>query len=464
MDNKVTGKGAIVGALGNEGGFMIVLSLLILFSLTVLGLTSMFNATIQTKIAGNENFASQALYAADAGLNQALTQLNTNVITISSSDYSDPDWCHPPDSSPDVKTEGDGDYTVVDLSENRTLYRWYMHFKTDTQDQDGDSNTTELVYFNNAFGYPSSLFSGAAGDEGYPVIEVRSEGFVLAVNDRIAERRLGLELGRNQFNVEAQGSLTSNSSVDVTGNIDVSGMNHDLEGNLGGSCGADMPGIFVENGKTVSISGSGSIDGSPPSLENDGSVVLPATPWDVLGIDQSDIATYFDIIDADASGYSLSDLSGNVLVRNIIPPNDLSITSNLTLGGILIVHNDNFHPATWNASNPSSPDYSPNPGDPYYDDYVVEADSSVPASYDSSYAPAEFTFSGTGTYQGVIIADSVVKLSGNPTIIGAIISLGPLGIQNMGTGNADIFYSCEAITQFTTRGYSTKLVWHQLYD
>jgi hypothetical protein len=438
------GKGVL---LGNEGGFVLVLSLVIFFTLTLLGLTSLMNSNIEIQISGNENAGNLSLYSAEAGLNHALTLLNTNPGII---DYSNVNtwYYYYPDNDSDTTSFDNIDHDL----DNDSRYRWSMHFKQDTEDLDSDSDTDERVYFNQHFGYGSSLY--ANDGEGWPVIEVISEG--RWGTNSPSERRLALELGRNKLNVAVEGSLTARSDVEISGNITVDGHNHDINGNLGGSCGTDMPGVYVDVGKTVTTTGSGDAQGDPPIVVNDGSNDMPKTPEGVLGVDVADLFSLFTRIDAAASGYNLDMLNGDIWVHNIPYGTVMQINANSNVGGILMVHNDNFHPDVWDVSNPASPSY-----DTSHADYNPMADPSD-AAFDDSYSPAEFQVNGNATFKGVIIADKVIRMNGNATIIGAVVSLDSLGVHNVGLGSAEILYSCEAITQFTDRGYATKLVWRRL--
>lgn len=483
-------------ARGEEGGFVIVLSLLVLFALTLLGIASIMSSSIEAKISTNENFANQALYAADAGLAHALTALNDGTIPGLPNDeedpfYDNPIWSWPADSDSDLatKSEASGDYVVqalrtpADPSVVGTVpatlrYRWYMNFKKDLEDLDGDGDTAEYVLYNQHFHYPQSQFSA----DGYPVIEVVSEGYVrgytvsaagavISVEDK-AERRLALELGRNTFDVTVEGALTARSNVELSGNITLDGRNHDLYGNLGGSCGSDMPDVFVDVGKTVTAGVAARDEDNNPIVGtvNDGSKDIKRTPWGVLGIGQETVdppqtsppvafLNQFTKTVLATNTYDLP-LSGNHWVTGVradgAPIANMNVHFNGTAGGILIVHNEHFHPDVWEVSNPASPAY-----DTSSSKYHAEADSSQ-AAFDPSWAPAQFTLQSNDTFIGVIIADTVIKLSGSPTIIGAIISLSTLGVQNTGAGNPRVVYSCEAIQQATTQGYATKLLWRKL--
>ena len=113
--------------------------------------------------------------------------------------------------------------------------------------------------------------------------------------------------------------------------------------------------------------------------------------------------------------------------------------------GILVIHNENFDPDQWEACAGT---YCT---DDLNGDGVLD------------HAPAVFDMNGNVTWTGVVIADQVVQVNGNPVIRGGILSLASGGVINTSiTGNIDIEFSCEAITGATNQGYKTRLAWHRL--
>ncbi len=224
-------------------------------------------------------------------------------------------------------------------------------------------------------------------------------------------------------------------------------------------------------------------EGGLVTTTNDGSVTMPRYPWDVLGIDQAGFESYFEMEIPTGNSYDLpatgnhwvagmKDTDADGVLEPITAAAGLNIDMDSNTNGILMVHNPNFDPVTWEDSSPRLWDNSPNPN---YNtgsaDYNAYADSNctgaLPAfcggkTYDPAYSPAIFTLSSNRTFKGVIIADTVVRLSGTPNIIGAIVSLSSLEVQNTGTGSPTIIYSCDAINQFVQVGFGIKLLWKKM--
>ncbi|MCI0479840.1 pilus assembly PilX N-terminal domain-containing protein, partial [Candidatus Uhrbacteria bacterium] len=71
--------------LGGEDGNVLVVTLLILFAITVIGATMAMVSSMDLKIAGNERSSARALPVAEAGLNEAIHRLslpNPTVMTV----------------------------------------------------------------------------------------------------------------------------------------------------------------------------------------------------------------------------------------------------------------------------------------------------------------------------------------------------------------------------------------------
>ncbi|MDA3832633.1 MAG: PilX N-terminal domain-containing pilus assembly protein [Spirochaetales bacterium] len=67
------------GILGNEKGFVLVISLLILLILVIVGITALNTTTIELQIAGNDKVHKQTFYAAEAGAELGVEVIEQNV-------------------------------------------------------------------------------------------------------------------------------------------------------------------------------------------------------------------------------------------------------------------------------------------------------------------------------------------------------------------------------------------------
>ncbi|HWR97242.1 MAG TPA: hypothetical protein VN317_02390, partial [Candidatus Methanoperedens sp.] len=180
------------------------------------------------------------------------------------------------------------------------------------------------------------------------------------------------------------------------------------------------------------------------------------TPWGVLGLSLADFNSMFtkkmnNQVDMAACYpekqyvWFAGDFTENA---TDIQYNSASPCSNY--GGIIVVHNENFDPDEWEARCFAGSA-----------DAYCTADADADGNRDN--APAIFNMNGNVQWTGIVIADQVVKVNGNPVILGGIISLASGGvIESSITGNINIQYSCEAITGATNQGYKTRLGWHRL--
>jgi hypothetical protein len=73
---EVSTMGSKKGYLGNEKGMVLVVALMLLITLTVLGLAAISTTSTEIKISGNERMNTQALDAAEAGVRELLFRMN----------------------------------------------------------------------------------------------------------------------------------------------------------------------------------------------------------------------------------------------------------------------------------------------------------------------------------------------------------------------------------------------------
>lgn len=223
-----------------------------------------------------------------------------------------------------------------------------------------------------------------------------------------------------------QGGLASRNAVSTSGNMQVDGRNHDLNGNL--IAGSGTYGIWTTS--TISQGGSSDIGGTysgtdyAPSRPANSHAIkasgsypsgsFPDTPDKVFG----GIASGFS--EGTLKNLAISGANGGQYVTD---PSDLSSpfsgvtfvelpsggtwqTMNISGTGVLIVHN-----ATGNAIMKNL---------------------------------------NSGTFKGIIIADDIIHV--HTTIIGAVIGLSasPSEGNCLGNGNGSIKYSRDAVTQAVT--------------
>jgi hypothetical protein len=61
-------------------------------------------------------------------------------------------------------------------------------------------------------------------------------------------------------------------------------------------------------------------------------------------------------------------------------------------------------------------------------------------------------FNAQNTFKGVIIADQINAINGGQTVIGAVITLSTISVNQFGAGTAQIYYSSEAVKKYAQGG------------
>jgi hypothetical protein len=446
----------------DQSGLTLMVVMLFLFLMTILGMTMYFMSNTDLKISRNLFRGTRAFYASEAGISEAIGKLNLNssdpnydALMFDSKPYNT-SWRYPPD--PDI-TDSDIPKVSGHL-DNDDEYEYYLRFKMDDKDLDGDTITNEIVTYDKGFftniNYPNA-------GEGYPVVEIESTGY-----SSDGESIIVLEISKIPLDVKANGAVSANSDVHVQGNFEANGFNHDMDGNLVGS--GDVPGVITTIGNETTKQGSADIYGDPPysgspeagtwdptAVDGEGDLIygpFPNSPEEALGLtgsmtDMLDPANvdYYGPYDGSIGMNSGSPLSGITYITNDYPgPKENG-------SGILIIHNPNFDPCKYDASKV----------------FTESGGATVLPCYDASYdhtdpnnQPAKLgDYTSNATFKGLIIADVVDKIAGTPTIIGALISLSSIDINILGTGNATILYSSEALNNFASAGFSKKISWHK---
>lgn len=98
---------------GNENGFVLITSILVLFVLTLVG-TAMYNTTLfETIIAGNDMNSQEQFFMADGGLNSVLAENNVPGDSSLPGNYANPfqNCNNPQDQPPFTSFDLDGDNT-----------------------------------------------------------------------------------------------------------------------------------------------------------------------------------------------------------------------------------------------------------------------------------------------------------------------------------------------------------------
>jgi Tfp pilus assembly protein PilX len=468
-----TGAGGRRARLGNEGGFLLVMVMVVMLALSAIAASTLINSFLERSLAKNQNYSSVALQAAEAGLAAGSTWLRSNQGLIPSAtpwaDDPGPDgvagtaddvW--PKTLTGTVFTDGEGraaQYTVT------------MRYKREWRDVSGDDDATDpgessgyedgcdvngdgdctdpgelrqipddgthapdsvnglgetvrmellgdIVLYNKCsgrkgcFNFPDSPFAGTGSDVGFPVAEIDAVGTF----GESSYRQVALDVARNKLNARGvHGGITAKGSVAAMGTADIDGRNYNEAGTAFDTSCADKPGAFVETGQTATYNNipHPSYSGNPPTVVNPaaglGHETLYTTPWEALDIDEADMPAPVSAATASAMLLNPAMEGEIVYVSGDYTPPDGA-------HGLLVVHNP--------AGN------------------------------------AVFSTAGTLKFTGLIIADAV-EIHGTADIVGAVISMSTVTVD-VSAGTPYIRYSCAAINRATRQAYSNKLGWHRL--
>ncbi len=250
-------------------------------------------------------------------------------------------------------------------------------------------------------------------------------------------------------------AYTSASPVDLTGNQNIDGQDHDLSGDV--IAGAGLPGVSVTDTNPLpDISGSGEITsnvgGSTVTIDSDTTYPdpLPAdypvnndldaddypdTPAGALGLDP---AVYQSYLDGMKQTSVPCNIEGLVVLDLSFPTGSAGGGCTYSGTGIMILHNPRYNPRYFD------------PLDPLYTSGTSPISGQTAAQYraDTLNQPRYFNYNANNNFKGIIIADSIGEIgpgiSGSAAILGAIISLDRVN-GAIGTGNATISYSSMAV-------------------
>lgn len=248
-----------------------------------------------------------------------------------------------------------------------------------------------------------------------------------------------LQMIAHELSIESEAAFSSNSGINLRGDITISGYNHDMDGDIvdeddltyTGACAENKPAIQMSDpAEEVDDGGSTDLEGNetfqPTDYVKYGSTTAWHTPEEVLGLPEGALDSYKQ------SGEQYNENPPDTLSGITYVTDDFGSTgagsNNIQGTGVLIVHNPLFNPREHD------------PADPLYD----PAKASDPA-----YAPANIGNVNDGTFHGVIIADKIDKIDGDVLIYGSVVSLTEIDVNIIGAGTAEIRYSCETITTIT---------------
>jgi len=400
--------------LGGESGNILVVTLLILFAVSVIGATIAMVSSMDLKIAGNERATARALPVAEAGLNEAIHRLSlpnptsatisgwTGNIAIGDTEPLNPSWTARiyltrPGSAP---AGGTNVYTTGTIQDPSQPYLRYsatsgtdgvLSIEHKWRDLDGDNvrDANEIVRYDPLQIPPENTTSG------FPV-----EIVTVAGRESNAVRIIQTEVTKRTMLARTLAALYCDKAVRLTGNCAFCGYNHSINtpaGTKPNACvpyhltSAHLPGVTT-TGDNVQVQGSAGVAGNPQPIDKSAT-----NPWyslaDVLGITQDEVNSLL----ANADHTSIANPLDGVTYIN----GDANITSNLVGSGLLYITGD-LHGA------------------------------------------------GSFTFRGLVYVEGDVHLTGTPWILGSVCVKGTSDF-NFSAGNAGVLYSKDALTQYLSQ-------------
>ena len=392
-----------------ERGSALVMAILVIFAVTAIGSVVAMMASVDMKISSNQRLDTTALFAAEAGLNEAAHRLSlpspttatiggwTGDISITDPLPLDPDWTAriylTDPGSPPAPTGGDiHTGTLQDLSGDYMSYSknsgtedvLTIRHKWDDLNADGIRDANEIVLYDAAKVPPENFATG------YPIEVIEITGTAGA-----GIRRIEAEVTKMPIVIKTLGALYSDKAVRVNGTPAFCGWNHSMTtpvGTVPMGCfafhlGADhLPGITT-TGDVIDLQGGAyDCEGSPTDTNND-----PTNPFfslaEVLGItdDQAE-----DLLDQAHNTSVVDPLDGITYIQG-----DVNINSNLVGEGLL-------------------------------------------------YITGDLHANGGFRYTGMIYVEGDLTFNGSPWILGTIIVNGT-GDFNFAAGGAELLFSKDAI-------------------
>jgi hypothetical protein len=424
----------------NEQGFGLVMAILAILVLFAFGAALAFLARTDVDISRNQSLYVEAIYVAEAGVEEALHRLGLSdptMITVNGVSMNaairdtvrpyDPDWrariflCDP--GMEPMAPIGECHTATI---QNRATWLEYssasdistaLTIEHKWQDLDGDGNREigEIVLYDSAK-YPCENF-----DTGKPV-----EMITVVARSATAERTIKVEATRFPVSANVLAALMCDNAIDVRGDVTVCGHDHSI----------DVPHytMFPEC-QDYEYCG-------PPvhsRCEDSGCLIGIITTGDVVDRrGTTDVDGYPEPMDTSSSNhfYTLPEALGLTRqeVEVILEGADWrDVQNNRWQDGITYVDNEGEVEAKWNTGGGSG----------------------------LLYVTGDFATEGNFMWKGLIYVEGDYRLLGTASIIGSVIVRGVSEYAFTG-GNPCILYCSEAISDGLSRhtGY-IKLGWKE---
>jgi hypothetical protein len=431
--------------LGNEKGAGLVLAILIIVALFVLGTSMAFVARTDINISKHQTLYVEALYIAEAGVEEALERLaltNPTDVTVNGSTFNaairdtsippNPDWtariflCRPGQAPlaganeyHTVTVQNASDWLIYS-SANDLAEAINIQHKWVDRDGDGVRESGELALYDNSKIPPQNFVSG-------DVIEV----VTVTGKKATAERQLRVEAARYPLNVNAKAALLSDGPVDLKGNVGVCGHNHELYtpeySDIDSDCKDYVACTHMNN--SASCVAAGCLCGT---------------------------MTTGDIIDAGHSTNLFGSPATNTDSTNTF------YTLAQTLGITQAEVDEILTQADWHSSNDA---------DPLDGITFIEGDASGTEKFNNIdgsgflYVTGKLEITGNFTWKGLIYVEGDLEIKGTAWILGAIVVHGDVDAEavNFGAGTPTVLYSSDALNFYLKQNLKyVKVGWKEV--
>jgi hypothetical protein len=397
----------------SERGAALLVTLAMLLSLGFVGAALITTAGVELKVAGSDRRGTQAQFAAEGGVQEAIhrlslrsgTPITVNGLTFDpaiqdTNDPLDPNWqvqiYAPSDGtptsmdpsvvfSPTVQEESAG----LDYMRNGNMLT--IRHKFWDLDWDDQPDPGEIVL------YDTSKFPAENLQTGSPVEVIEVAGFR---ND--ARRRVRVEVVRYPLAPNVYCAMLSRGEVDVSGNISICGQNHDPNTPVGTDLESAIP-------------------CSPNYDEADGHLTGIATP-----------------------GQAISTSGSSNILGTPVPADDSPTNPWTTLAQAIGVEQEFVDRLLENPDHTSVAGAGPFDGITYIDGNATGGDGLDNVGTGLLYVTGDLDIGGNAEWHGLIYAEGNVRVTGKPWIIGGLI-VGGTETPAFGAGDATILYSRSVI-------------------
>jgi hypothetical protein len=424
----------------DERGAALVIAILTVVTLFALGMALMFLTRTDVNISKHQTLHVEALYVAEAGVEEALHRLglrDPTMVTVNGTSMNgairdsvspyDPNWrtriflCNP--GGEPAAPVGDTHTCTIQSNTSRLEYSSQSDAATALtiehkwQDLDGDGvrENGEIVLYDGSK-YPPENFA-----TGSPVEIVTVTG-----RSATAEREVKVEATRFPLNINARAALLCDMGVDVRGNVTVCGHDHAYDTPhftmypgcqafeycgppLHANCLAQgcLVGVMT-TGDPIDRRGTTDLDGEP-SAEDTSSTNQFLTLAETLGIEQDDLAEI--LANADYFAVGAAD------------PQE----------GITYVDNAGGADASWNNGDGNG----------------------------LLYVTGNLNTQGNFTWRGLVYVEGDYVMTGTPSIVGAVVVRGTSSWAFSG-GDPCILFSSEALDYYLRQSlHYVKIGWKE---